>query len=176
MTADQAKEILTLLIASFPHANSNIDPAVALTRASLYERDLASMHYETMLEAVESIRFSCKFFPSMAEIREHYRASHPPESTRDPSLFPALPDRGNTIATPEQVRAACRKVYEMLGVDMLKGGPLADPNIGAPTREPGDDQDEADRRYDFEERAAIMEFDGGLPRAEAERQARETKR
>jgi hypothetical protein len=26
--------------------------------------------------------------------------------------------------------------------------------------------------YEFEERAAILEFDGGLPRAEAEREAR----
>lgn len=27
-------------------------------------------------------------------------------------------------------------------------------------------------RYEFDERAAILEFDAGLPRAEAERQAR----
>ena len=32
---------------------------------------------------------------------------------------------------------------------------------------------EADRRHAFEERAAIMEYDGGMSRAEAERRAAE---
>lgn len=122
MTTQEAAKIWMTLDAAFPRAHQGLAEDLLEARRQIYRNVMLSWHYETALAAVKALLLVAKFFPSIAELREHYSSegnAHP-ERLPAQSVLPSLPAKGETVASPEQVRAACARVYEKLGVNPLE--------------------------------------------------------
>jgi hypothetical protein len=106
MTDKQAAAILLMLRAAYPGADAFLDERTAAAREKLYARKLLKLNYATATEAVERVIDVSKRYPDFATFREHYDASAQPRPELERSGQRAIPAKGDTIASPEQARAA----------------------------------------------------------------------
>lgn len=116
MTAEQAEQILTTLKAALPHGDKGLDPFQAKMRDAVYRKLLLSWGVASAQEAVQTCLLASRYYPTMAELHDAYSAAvrAKPERAR-----PALPPSGGSLATPDEVRAACAEAQRIVMANVV---------------------------------------------------------
>jgi hypothetical protein len=104
MKPEQADQILLALKAAYPHADSGLDAQQAKDRDAVYRRALLTWGSVAAQEAVTACILRCKFYPTVAEL---YAAYTDASRGNPPPVASVLPKPGDTVASPDDVKAAC---------------------------------------------------------------------
>lgn len=70
MTEPEAQKLWTILLAAYASTVSRLSDEIQKAQAMIYRRMLADLEYPLANAAVERLLATCKFMPSIAEIRE----------------------------------------------------------------------------------------------------------
>lgn len=80
MTPAEAKKCVVMLLAAFP--NTNASPGTP----GVYEQGIVDLDARLAWEAVQALIATCRFLPTVAEIRDEVRKRLRPDTAKPPEL------------------------------------------------------------------------------------------
>ena len=129
MKPEQVDRLLATLKAALPHADGAIDVEQVTARDAVYRQTMLGWHAKTAEEAVQACLLRGRFYPTLAELYEAYSAANRarPELV---AISNAIPKPGETVASPEEVKAACAEALAKVAANVVVTTPAR------PSREP----------------------------------------
>ena len=118
MKPDQVDRLLATLKAALPHADGAIDVEQVTARDAVYRQTMLGWHAKTAEEAVQACLLRGRFYPTLAELYEAYSAANRarPELV---AISNAIPKPGETVASPEEVKAACAEAIAKVSANVV---------------------------------------------------------
>jgi hypothetical protein len=122
MNETEVARCMLMLKAAFPRGDASLDERVIEAREKLYASKFAKLDYPIARLAIEACVDELTFYPAWSEILERYNRAREPRPELRKSTGMYLPKPGETVASPEEARAANQRLQELID-KMHVGGP-----------------------------------------------------
>ena len=120
MTKKEAIQILAILKAAYPASYQSMTKEEASGTVGVWCMQFADMPVDIVMMAVQKLISTCKFPPSIAEVKDKIKTIHWEASDM-------LSGRGFGIQLPEEQRAQYQRIYEL--TDEYRYGKMYEPGI-----------------------------------------------